>query len=100
MKLPGIIDNKPRVKQPPSGGCVLKRLGFLPPPIWAHAAAFGRLCVETLPLHHLLLSVRMQPPSGGCVLKHHGFVRITCDKIAAAFGRLCVETQVGSLSMF
>ena len=32
-------------------------------------AAFGRLCVETLPTQAAYLP-RPQPPSGGCVLKH------------------------------
>ena len=34
------------------------------------AAAFGRLCVETLNSWELKLSQSRQPPSGGCVLKH------------------------------
>ena len=56
--------------QPPSGGCVLKRiikkrhLAVDPP------AAFGRLCVETIT----------------------SFWRM-CDQAPAAFGRLCVETS-------
>ena len=33
------------------------------------AAAFGRLCVETLNSWELKLSQSRQPPSGGCVLK-------------------------------
>ena len=56
--------------QPPSGGCVLKRISFFvsyPP---AGAAAFGRLCVETN-------SERLKKRVG----------------VAAAFGRLCVETM-------
>ena len=57
--------------QPPSGGCVLKRgwiLLTLPP---LHAAAFGRLCVET----------------------RHQKDRVWIPS-AAAFGRLCVETLI------
>ena len=54
--------------QPPSGGCVLKRVVQLV------------FVVEIL-----------QPPSGGCVLKHDIYEQL--DPIfAAAFGRLCVET--------
>ena len=55
--------------QPPSGGCVLK----LVPVVLMHqnrrAAAFGRLCVETI-----CQSIKY------------------VDLQAAAFGRLCVET--------
>ena len=55
--------------QPPSGGCVLKRIcRFL------RAVAVG------------------QPPSGGCVLKRHGLKKTLWNKDSAAFRRLCVET--------
>ena len=56
--------------QPPSGGCVLKRLhtgGFLMLPV---SAAFGRLCVETA-----------------------GNAYNAVRAYSAAFGRLCVETE-------
>ena len=33
------------------------------------AAAFGRLCVETILLVILQKALEKQPPSGGCVLK-------------------------------
>ena len=78
--------------QPPSGGCVLKRIGFCrlglsspqPPSggcvlkqndaVFAVAvvtpAAFGRLCVETPELRGNDSGKKSQPPSGGCVLKH------------------------------
>ena len=77
--------------QPPSGGCVLKHQFKRPLCSSIHAAAFGRLCVETyrqcltrqnglqppsggcvlkLNLNKLPISVKWQPPSGGCVLKH------------------------------
>ena len=62
------------------------------------AAAFGRLCVET-PDCCSLSSPRLQPPSGGCVLKHeipNGSIELTD---AAAFGRLCVETKYLLLKM-
>ena len=58
--------------QPPSGGCVLKRLGALAICLLDTAAAFGRLCVET---------------GNGCYSQ--------AAEVAAAFGRLCVETLVG-----
>ena len=57
--------------QPPSGGCVLKlnNHGYIVS-IY-HAAAFGRLCVETL----------------------KSWVIFNTSS-AAAFGRLCVETRL------
>ena len=61
------------IGQPPSGGCVLKH--FIPDSMERRkqAAAFGRLCVETLPL----------------------WVVSVLDA-AAAFGRLCVETAIST----
>ena len=58
-------------EQPPSGGCVLKHLTKLNPPPMQSAAAFGRLCVETI--------VKGQKNQ---------------ELEAAAFGRLCVETLI------
>ena len=58
-------------KQPPSGGCVLKLAESVSKGMENDAAAFGRLCVETL---------------SSCWRRNH-------DR-AAAFGRLCVETSV------
>ena len=55
------------------------------------AAAFGRLCVET-PECCSLSSPRLQPPSGGCVLKLASDNILNNADRAAAFGRLCVET--------
>ena len=55
--------------QPPSGGCVLKLIILIIRTLIALAAAFGRLCVETLERYPASL-----------------------DGSAAAFGRLCVET--------
>ena len=80
----------------------------------AEAAAFGRLCVETLCQLNREADGKRQPPSGGCVLKHQAFgfflrvrlqppsggcvlkppylaLSVRFDE-AAAFGRLCVET--------
>ena len=56
-------------RQPPSGGCVLKLIGREFNHGEMDAAAFGRLCVETLMID--------------------GLITLDC---AAAFGRLCVET--------
>ena len=79
------------------------------------AAAFGRLCVETLkipiicnglgqpPSGGCVLKLasdtayavmQMQPPSGGCVLKLMSYLTSPSPPVAAAFGRLCVETLV------
>ena len=56
------------------------------------AAAFGRLCVETIVKGTLAEALAPQPPSGGCVLKLQTTPRIRPNPKAAAFGRLCVET--------
>ena len=55
--------------QPPSGGCVLKRLAKENVDKVLEAAAFGRLCVETVYRFYMIASDHRQPPSGGCVLK-------------------------------
>ena len=57
--------------QPPSGGCVLKLHVPLNITSEKKAAAFGRLCVETV-----LIQVKNEKGQ------------------AAAFGRLCVETTI------
>ena len=58
------------------------------------AAAFGRLCVETLNSLVSELATSEQPPSGGCVLKHHVFDRNVHRLTAATFRWLCVETKL------
>ena len=55
--------------QPPSGGCVLKQLRHGNHMDVQLAAAFGRLCVETMKQNIIIVLLT-----------------------AAAFGRLCVET--------
>ena len=81
------------------------------------AAAFGRLCVETICLVAMTMltaqppsggcvlkpferntdsSGGRQPPSGGCVLKLLGERMEKQQAEAAAFGRLCVETIFSS----
>ncbi len=55
--------------QPPSGGCVLKRL-----------------------MIDRIFTNLTQPPSGGCVLKPQEVSKNGVAKIAATFGWLCVET--------
>ena len=82
--------NRPRNAQPPSGGCVLKHVGFRRNSPMRNPAAFGRLCVETTQVvclltfkapaafgrlcvetapPHISPPAVAQPPSGGCVLK-------------------------------
>ena len=56
------------------------------------AAAFGRLCVETLIIPGCMVRCIKQPPSGGCVLKLVSEKSLLAFGLAAAFGRLCVET--------
>ena len=58
------------MRQPPSGGCVLKRSCRIGSRRSSSPAAFGRLCVETL----IIWSAEKSLP------------------LPAAFGRLCVET--------
>ena len=61
--------NVTALRQPPSGGCVLKQSDIIAMNINDDPAAFGRLCVETT---YNLPDARGEFP--------------------AAFGRLCVET--------
>ena len=58
------------------------------------AAAFGRLCVETITPQEVTTTSLMQPPSGGCVLKRLHKCGGVILFAAAAFGRLCVETSL------
>ena len=55
-------------------------------------AAFGLLCVETIPRNAAPVRQRRQPPSGCCVLKQ-ALIRGGYNVgVPAAFGLLCVET--------
>ena len=59
--------NRKQHNQPPLGGCVLKLVRGVVC-VAVQAAAFRRLCVETMRLaNHCLYFA--QPPLGGCVLK-------------------------------
>ena len=79
-------------RQPPSRGCVLKLGSRIITLKGLVAAAFARLCVETV-LILLIVPLLMQPPSRGCVLKQlYGSIN-RLMRIAAAFARLCVETK-------
>ena len=48
---------------------MLKHVGVCVANRKAVAAAFGRLCVETLLANWRIVKIPSQPPSGGCVLK-------------------------------
>ena len=63
------------MRQPPSGGCVLKHV--------CKYAQYKYAC---------------QPPSGGCVLKPLRRRVVLQVKVPAAFGRLCVETEMSSIN--
>ena len=97
LKPPIWMLGRVRARQPPSGGCVLKRKHPAPPQARGKAAAFGRLCVETSQPRKLdILSPAaafgrlcvetavvkpakatvLQPPSGGCVLKQSNSIKI------------------------
>ena len=79
------------VRQPPSGGCVLKLedSGFVER--YAPAAAFGRLCVETM--NGLPPRSCTQAAAFGRLCVETANAAPTAARIsAAAFGRLCVET--------
>ena len=77
--------------QPPSGGCVLKRMSDNGLPQQIQPAAFGRLCVETSPVG--IPAHKNSPAAFGRLCVE---TVITCSiwylTQPAAFGRLCVET--------
>ena len=103
------------LRQPPSGGCVLKPMDKSKNNRKNNPAAFRRLCVETSGRRSgtrlipgqppsggcvlkrptsLAPSNRVcQPPSGGCVLKREMQNQQPRNAIPAAFRRLCVETD-------
>ena len=84
--------------QPPSGGCVLKRLVSCKKSALTKAATFGWLCVETSLCPRSNKRFTRQPPSGGCVLKRPIKALSVSDGKAATFGWLCVETDVADLA--
>ena len=93
LKLPVFSMVLTKVKQPPSGGCVLKLLVFPFFAILINAATFGWLCVETMRWRSVFM-LSLQPPSGGCVLKQIIDYALLIIQNAATFGWLCVETSV------
>ena len=78
-------------RQPPSGGCVLKRLHSIFP-LSDQPAAFGRLCVETF--KPCSTAAFDRPAAFGRLCVETAISSITASgKRPAAFGRLCVETS-------
>ena len=71
--------------QPPSGGCVLKQAGGIGKRHHHHAATFGWLCVET---SQAILKTwyKSQPPSGGCVLKQPVQERVVFEELQPPSG--------------
>ena len=78
--------------QPPSGGCVLKPYVGPILAVAAMAAAFGRLCVETLKISLPRLKYYSAAFGRLCV-ETAMLTRTQNFRTAAAFGRLCVETM-------
>ena len=95
LKLSIIFGIHFHLPQPPSGGCVLKRIICRFVNFSQNPAAFGRLCVETC-MHFWHCIHLCQPPSGGCVLKHKTQKPFEKMRYPAAFGRLCVETVISA----
>ena len=78
--------------QPPSGGCVLKRVYEKGKQLGDSPAAFGRLCVETRFVR--VYEKGRQPAAFGRLCVETRFVRVyEKGRQPAAFGRLCVETS-------
>ena len=78
--------------QPPSGGCVLKRIKQLLYNIVRIQPPSGG-CVLKHKIDEKVLDYYNQPPSGGCVLKHNVIDELDTPTRPAAFRRLCVETS-------
>ncbi len=91
LKLYAVVAQSEGFRQPPSGGCVLKLLKAKVRLIRQLAAAFGRLCVETVWLSTCNLASCAAAFGRLCVETLPHFV-IALNNVAAAFGRLCVET--------
>ena len=80
-------------RQPPSGGCVLKRMmSLLPNRLKSQPPSGG--CVLKPPKRAETPQSGCQPPSGGCVLKPELLGVLASGCIPAAFRRLCVETML------
>ena len=77
------------ILQPPSRGCVLKHQSSRQDHGVKHAAAFARLCVETINSSSFALASSKQPPSRGCVLKQILKIYAVC-KVSQPPSRGCV----------
>ena len=62
------------------------------------AAAFGRLCVETMKDLQEAIGLQPQPPSGGCVLKHQAIAQQPLAKKQPPSGG-CVLKQAQQLAL-
>ena len=91
LKLGVSYGKENNLKQPPSGGCVLKPTAFVLLPTLFIAAAFGRLCVETLS-KRLNQSPIKAAAFGRLCVETVQYLMAFAKIAAAAFGRLCVET--------
>ena len=80
-----------KTAQPPSGGCVLKHIGYLLGTVFVIQPPSGGCVLKHI--GYLLGTVFViQPPSGGCVLKPQSYHPPQRTQYPAAFGRLRVET--------
>ena len=61
------------------------------------AAAFGRLCVETIDILNTV-GWRVAAAFGRLCVETKGIIYVQPIDVAAAFGRLCVETLAGLFS--
>ncbi len=78
--------------QPPSGGCVLKPDNVKDTHAQALAAAFRRLCIETILLQHYIQKERAAAFRRLCIETRQWGHVIHSVIPAAAFRRLCIET--------
>ena len=81
----------PNVKQPPSGGCVLKLVSLLQIPTCHRAATFGWLCVETM-YQKWKMAGMVAATFGWLCVETIEPESLKSEFAAATFGWLCVET--------
>ena len=70
---------------------MLKHDNILDPIDHRFAAAFGRLCVETMKIRHQKIK-KMAAAFGRLCVETSERAIVRTERLAAAFGRLCVET--------
>ena len=87
---------KLQLRQPPSGGCVLKHFNHVIISLKELPAAFRRLCVETRKCANGWVSAKPAAFRRLCV---ETALQTVCRVIycPAAFRRLCVETSIAEL---